>query len=140
MNIDLPFHKSWLEDDEINEVVDTLKSGWVTTGPKTQQFEEAFQDYIGCRHAIALNSCTAGLNISLALQNFMKGDEIITTPMTFPATANVIVLNDFKPIFSAGFKKPRIPNVEFTKKLNELTYKNLATGFISQIKPVTRFL
>ncbi len=100
MSIDLPFHRSWLEDDEINEVVDTLKSGWMTTGPKTQRFEEAFRDYIGCKHAIALNSCTAGLNISLALQNFETGDEIITTPMTFPATANVIVLNNFKPVFS----------------------------------------
>jgi dTDP-4-amino-4,6-dideoxygalactose transaminase len=99
MSIDLPFHRSWLEDDEINEVVDTLKSGWMTTGPKTQRFEEAFRDYIGCKHAIALNSCTAGLNISLALQNFEPGDEIITTPMTFPATANVIVLNNFKPVF-----------------------------------------
>jgi dTDP-4-amino-4,6-dideoxygalactose transaminase len=99
MSIDLPFHRSWLEDEEINEVVDTLKSGWLTTGPKAQKFEEAFKDYIGCRHAIALNSCTAGLNISLALQNFEPGDEIITTPMTFPATANVIVLNNFKPIF-----------------------------------------
>jgi dTDP-4-amino-4,6-dideoxygalactose transaminase len=100
MSIDLPFHRSWLEDDEINEVVDTLKSGWMTTGPKTQRFEEAFRDYIGCKHAIALNSCTAGLNISLALQDFEQGDEIITTPMTFPATANVIVLNNFKPVFS----------------------------------------
>jgi dTDP-4-amino-4,6-dideoxygalactose transaminase len=100
MEIDLPFHRSWLEDDEINEVIDTLKSGWMTTGPKTQRFEEAFQDYIGCRHAIALNSCTAGLNISVALHEFAPGDEIITTPMTFPATANVIVLNSLKPIFA----------------------------------------
>jgi len=99
MSIDLPFHRSWLEEDEINEVVDTLKSGWMTTGPKTQLFEEAFRNYIGCKHAIALNSCTAGLNISLALQDFEPGDEIITTPMTFPATANVIVLNNFKPVF-----------------------------------------
>ena len=67
MAIDLPFHRSWIEEDEIQEVVDTLKSGWLTTGPKTLKFEEDFKDYIGCKHAIGLNSCTAGLHISLAL-------------------------------------------------------------------------
>ena len=100
MSVDLPFHKSWLEEEEHREVEDTLNSGWLTTGPKTQKFEEAFKDYIGCRYAVALNSCTAGLNLALTVQNFAEGDEVITTPMTFPATTNVILLQRLKPVFA----------------------------------------
>ena len=100
MSIDLPFHKSWLEEEEHREVEDTLNSGWLTTGPKAQKFEEAFKDYIGCRHAVALNSCTAGLNLALTVQKFAEGDEVITTPMTFPATANVVLLQRLKPVFA----------------------------------------
>ena len=99
MNIDLPFHRSWLDDDEIEEVIDTLKSGWLTTGPKSFQFEKAFQEYVGSRYAVALNSCTAGLHLSLKVQGFNPGDEVITTPMTFPATVNMIVLSNLKPVF-----------------------------------------
>ncbi len=100
MSVDLPFHKAWLEEEEHREVEDTLNSGWLTTGPKVQRFEEAFKEYIGCKHAVALNSCTAGLNLALALQNFADGDEVITTPMTFPATANAILLQRLKPVFA----------------------------------------
>ena len=100
MSVDLPFHKSWLEEEEHREVEDTLNSGWLTTGPKAQKFEEAFKDYIGCKHAVALNSCTAGLNLALTVQNYAEGDEVITTPMTFPATTNVILLQRLKPVFA----------------------------------------
>ena len=100
MSVDLPFHKAWLEEEEHREVEDTLNSGWLTTGPKVLKFEEAFKEYIGCKHAVALNSCTAGLNLALALRNFPDGDEVITTPMTFPATANAILLQRLKPIFA----------------------------------------
>ncbi len=99
MNMDLPFHRSWFEEDEINEVVDTLRSGWLTTGPKTQRFEEVFKDYIGCKHAVALNSCTAGLHLALASMGFTEGSEVITTPMTFPATSNIILHERLKPVF-----------------------------------------
>ena len=98
MKIDLPFHKAWLEEEEYLEVEDTLNSGWLTTGPKTKSFEEAFSSYIGCKHAIALNSCTAGLNLALAMHGFSEGDEVITTPMTFPATANVVLLQKMNPV------------------------------------------
>ena len=100
MSVDLPFHKSWLEEEEHREVEDTLNSGWLTTGPKAQKFEEAFKDYIGCKHAVALNSCTAGLHLALTVQNFAEGDEVITTPLTFPATTNVILLQRLKPVFA----------------------------------------
>jgi dTDP-4-amino-4,6-dideoxygalactose transaminase len=99
MDIDMPFHRAWLEDDEIQEVVDTLKSGWLTTGSKTHQFEEDFKNYIGCKHAIGLNSCTAGLHLSLVAMEFEPDSEVITTPMTFPATANVAVHERLRPVF-----------------------------------------
>ena len=99
MSIDLPFHRSWFDDDEINEVVETLKSGWLTTGPRTKRFEDDFKEYVGCDYAIGLNSCTAGLHLALAAQGFAPGDEVITTTMTFPATANVILHERLCPVF-----------------------------------------
>lgn len=93
------FHQSYIQQGEIKEVVDTLKSGWITTGPRTKRFEEEFKNYIGCRHAIGLNSCTAGLHLSLAALNIGEGDEVITTPITFPATANVIIHQKATPVF-----------------------------------------
>ena len=72
------------------EVADTLRSGWITTGPKTQQFESAFRDRVGATGALGLNSCTAGLHLGLLALGIRPGDEVITTPMTFCACANVI--------------------------------------------------
>ena len=71
----------------------------MTTGTRTLKFEEAFRDYIGCRYAIGLNSCTAGLHLALAAQGFTANDEVITTTMTFPATANAIIHAGLRPVF-----------------------------------------
>ncbi len=87
----LPFGLPLIGQEEIDEVVDTLKSGWITTGPKTQRFEEKFKNYIGSAHALAVNSCTAGLHLALAALGVGAGDEVITSTLTFCATANVIV-------------------------------------------------
>ena len=76
---------------EVAEVVATLESGWLSTGPRVQQFERAFADYIGAAHAVAVNSCTAALHLSLLAAGVGAGDEVVTTPLTFCATANVIV-------------------------------------------------
>jgi len=89
----LVFGSPAIEEAEIQEVVDTLRSGWLSTGPKVRRFEEAFRQYIGCAHAVALNSCTAGLHLALNVLGIGPGDEVITTPLTFAATANVIVDN-----------------------------------------------
>jgi len=77
-------------EEEIAEVVETLRSGWITTGPKTQRFEEEFRARVGAEAAIALNSCTAGLHVALAALGIGPGDEVITTTLTFTACANVI--------------------------------------------------
>jgi dTDP-4-amino-4,6-dideoxygalactose transaminase len=89
-----------LGESEYNEVLDTLKSGWIGTGPKTIRFEEEFAAYVGARRAIAVNSCTAALHLSLVVCGIGEGDEVITTPLTFAATANVIVHQRARPIFA----------------------------------------
>lgn len=87
----IPFHVPDIGEEEINEVVDTLRSGWVTTGPRTERFESDFRDYLGCGYALAVNSGTAGLHLALAACGIGPGDEVITTPLTFCATATVIL-------------------------------------------------
>lgn len=95
----LPFGKPDIKEEDIKEMVDTLRSGWWTTGPKTSKFEKRFAKYTGAKYAIALNSCTAGLHLGLKTFGVGLGDEVITTPLTFCATANVIVHTGAKPIF-----------------------------------------
>jgi dTDP-4-amino-4,6-dideoxygalactose transaminase len=87
----IPFHVPSIGEEEIAEVVDTLRSGWLTTGERTARFEREFRTYIGCKHALAVNSCTAGLHLALAALGIGPGDEVITTPLTFCATVNTII-------------------------------------------------
>lgn len=94
----LPFSKPTIADDEINEVVESLKSGWITTGPKVKRFEEAFKAYVGAPYAVPLSSATAGLHLTLLALKLDEGDEIITTPMTFASTVSMIVLCGAKPV------------------------------------------
>lgn len=86
----LPFSPPSISEEEIAAVVETLRSDWITTGPKTKQFEQLFAEYIGAPAALALNSCTGGLHIALAALGIGAGDEVITTPITFACSANVI--------------------------------------------------
>ena len=95
----LPYYQPLIEEDEIKEVVDTLKSGWLTMGPKTIEFEKLIAEYTGAKHAIAVNSCTAALHLSLIVLGIGKGDEVITTLFTFASTGNVIVHTGAKPVF-----------------------------------------
>jgi len=78
----LVFGTPTLGDEEIAEVVDTLRSGWIGMGPKVIRFEEQFHDYIGCRYAAAVSSCTAGLHLGLIVHDIGPGDEVITSPLT----------------------------------------------------------
>ena len=96
----LPFHQPWIDDAGIKAVTDVLQSGWITRGPRTEEFERAFATYVGSRHAIGLSSCTAGLHLALVALGIGRGDEVITSPITFPATANVIVHQGARPVFA----------------------------------------
>lgn len=86
----LPFAAPTIGEEEIAEVVDTLRSGWLTSGPKVKRFEEEFAAKVGAAHAIAVNSCTAALHLALEAVGVGEGDEVLTTPMTFAATGEVI--------------------------------------------------
>ncbi|MCL2760790.1 MAG: DegT/DnrJ/EryC1/StrS aminotransferase family protein [Desulfuromonadales bacterium] len=94
----LPFSRPSLSDDEINEVVDSLRSGWITTGPKVKRFEEDFLKYTGAKYAVPLSSATAGLHLVLLALGLKEGDEIITTPMTFASTLSIPTLCGMKPV------------------------------------------
>ena len=89
-----------IEDDCIDEVVETLKSGWIGTGPRANKLESMFKEYKGAKHAMALNSCTAGIHLALLAAGIGSGDEVITSPMTFCATANTVIHAGGTPIFA----------------------------------------
>lgn len=95
----IPYCQHTIDDDEIQEVVHTLRSNWLTSGPKTLQFEGEFAEYIGCQYAVAVSSCTAGLHLALSAYGIKAGDEVITTPLTFCATAEVIEYQQARPVF-----------------------------------------
>ena len=87
----IPIARPQITQDEIDEVVDTLRSGWLTYGPKTQRFEREFADFVGAKHAVGVSSCTAGMHLALLAYGIGPGDEVITSALTFASTANVIV-------------------------------------------------
>lgn len=95
----LPFCRPCIDEATIQEVVDCIKSGWLTTGPRVQKFTEALKQYLQAPHALPLTSGTAALHLALLGLNLQPGDEVITTPMTFVATANTIVQAGAKPVF-----------------------------------------
>jgi dTDP-4-amino-4,6-dideoxygalactose transaminase len=99
-NYFLPFALPDIGEEEIAEVVDSLRSGWLTTGPKTKQFEREFAEFIGTDVvALAINSATSGLHLALEAVGISPGDEVITTPYTFTATAEVIRYLGANPVF-----------------------------------------
>ncbi len=87
----LVFGSPLIEEAEIAEVAASLRSGWIGTGPKVHRFEEMFRDFTGARHAMALNSCTAALHLSMLAIGIRPGDEVIVPAMTFAATANAVI-------------------------------------------------
>ncbi len=95
----LPFAVPDVDDDELREIQEAVRSGWLTTGPKTRQFESQFSAIVGARHAIAVNSCTAAMHLALEAIGVAEGDEVITTPYTFASTAEVIVYLGARPVF-----------------------------------------
>lgn len=94
----LPFSKPSISREAINEVVDCLESGWITTGPRVAQFTEQLQAYLDAPYVLPLMSATAGLHFALLAMNLKPGDEVITTPLTFAATLNVIALTGAVPV------------------------------------------
>jgi UDP-4-amino-4-deoxy-L-arabinose-oxoglutarate aminotransferase len=95
----LPFSRPSISEEDIAAVADVLRSGWLTTGPKTAEFERAFCDYTGCPGAVGLSSATAGMHLVLEALGIGAGDEVITPSMTWASTVNLIVLAGATPVF-----------------------------------------
>ncbi|RUM50249.1 MAG: UDP-4-amino-4,6-dideoxy-N-acetyl-beta-L-altrosamine transaminase [Hydrogenothermus sp.] len=95
---EIPFHRPYITEEEINEVIDSLKNGWLTMGKKTIEFENKFKDYIGSKNAVAVNSCTAALHLALKFIGLKEGDEVIVPSTTFVATAEVVNYFNAKPV------------------------------------------
>src|SRR5262245_5464989 len=94
----MPFHIPEVGEEEIQSVVETLRSGWLTTGEKVKRFEADFEKYVGCRYAIAVNSGTAALHLALDAVGIHEGNEVILPTMTFTATAEVVLYFKAKPV------------------------------------------
>src|SRR5437660_5605281 len=95
----LPFAVPHITQAEIDEVVDTLRSGWLTTGPKTKRFEREFAEFVGAPYAVAVNSATAAMHLALDAIGLQPGDEVIVPVYTFTATAEVVVYFHARPVF-----------------------------------------
>ncbi len=120
----LPFSTPTIEDAEINEVVDSLRSGWITTGPKVKRFQEAFKAYVGAPYAIPLTSATAGLHLTLLALRIKEGDEIITTPMTFASTVSMIILCGGTPVLADI--EPGTLNIDVDRVREKITTRTKA--------------
>jgi dTDP-4-amino-4,6-dideoxygalactose transaminase len=123
----IPFHFPSIGDEEIEEVISTLRSGWLTTGPRTSRFEADFSEYVRAPHALAVNSCTAGLHLALAALGLKHGDEVITTPMTFCATVNTIQHTGATPVLA---------DVDADGNIDPQSIRERITGRTKAIVPV----
>jgi len=112
----LIFGSPIIEDEEISEVVNTLKSGWIGSGPKVSRFEDEFKEYIGSKYAVAVSSCTAGLHLSMLALGIEMDDEVLVPAMTFAATANAVIHAGAKPVLVDVDKRDMTIHTEDIKK------------------------
>ena len=120
----LVFGSPRIEEDEIEEVVSCLRSGWIGTGPRVAEFERRFAAYKGAEHSIAVNSCTAALHLSILAADIGPGDEVITTPMTFCASVNAIIHAGATPVLADI--DPRSMNIDPEKVRAKITPRTKA--------------
>jgi perosamine synthetase len=130
----IPFHKPSISEEEIAAVVEALESGWLTTGPRVKEFEAAFAEATGARHAIAVSSCTAALHLALEAVGTKPGDVVITSPMTFAATAEVVRYFDATPVFVDI--EPETMNIDVGKMEKEIEARLAAGQKVRAIIPV----
>jgi dTDP-4-amino-4,6-dideoxygalactose transaminase len=129
----LPFAKPTFGEEEIAELVDSLKSGWITTGPKTEKFTEMFRQYVGGRFAAPLSSATAGLHLAVLAHGIGPGNEVVTTPMTFAATLNVIELAGGTPVLAdIDRRNLNIRVEEIEKKITRRTKAIIPVHYVGQ--------
>ncbi|MBN1800514.1 MAG: UDP-4-amino-4,6-dideoxy-N-acetyl-beta-L-altrosamine transaminase [Candidatus Lokiarchaeota archaeon] len=129
----LPYGTQWIDEAEINEVIEVLKSNWITTGPKMRLFEENFKEFRGSKHAVAVNSGTAALHVAASSIEINPGDEVITTPLTFVASANCVVYRGGTPVLADINKESyNIDPKEIRKKITPKTKAIIPVHFTGQ--------
>lgn len=129
----LPYGQQWIEDDDIEEVVKVLKSDYLTTGPKIKEFEEKFGKYVGVKYAVAISNGTAALHGASFAAGIKEGDEVITTPITFAASANCIIYQGGKPIFAdIDSSTYNIDPKDIEKKISSKTKAIVPVDFTGQ--------
>ncbi|QNK40393.1 DegT/DnrJ/EryC1/StrS aminotransferase family protein [Caproicibacter fermentans] len=135
----IPYNLPDLTEAEIREVEETLKSLWVAKGPRTVKFEQEFAGYLGAKHAIAMNSCTAALHVALLSAGIGPGDEVITTPMTFASTANTIIHCGATPVFAdIDYSTGCIDPDEIEKKVTKKTKAVVPVHYSGQVCDLDR--
>lgn len=96
----IPYGRQWIEEDDIQAVIEVLKSDYLTTGPKVQEFEKTVAEYAGAKYAVAVSNGTAALHVTCFAAGIKSGDEVITTPITFAASSNCVLYCGGKPVFA----------------------------------------
>lgn len=126
----LPYGHQWIDEENIKAVIEVLRSDWITQGPKVAEFEKEFAKYVGARYAVAVNSGTAALHAACFAAQIEKGDEVITTPITFAASANCVLYQGGTPVF-ADIKEDtlNIDPEEIKKKINQKTKALIPVDF-----------
>lgn len=124
----IPYGHQWIDEDDIKEVLKVLNSDLLTTGPKVGEFEKALCKYVGCKHAVAVNSGTSGLDIAVGALGIPEEAEVITTPFTFAATSNSLLYNRLKPVFADIQKSTR--NIDPEDVRRKITSKTRAIIYV----------
>jgi perosamine synthetase len=126
----LPYGRQYLDEADIEAVVEVLKSAWLTTGPKVGEFEERFAAWVGAQYAVSFSSGTAALHASTFAAGLKSGDEAITTPMTFCATANCVLYQDATPVFAdVSADTLNLDPSEASKKISSRTKAIIAVDY-----------
>jgi UDP-4-amino-4,6-dideoxy-N-acetyl-beta-L-altrosamine transaminase len=129
----IPYGQQWIDEDDIESVVSVLKSDWLTTGPKVAEFEKEFASYVNSKYAVAVSSGTAALHAAAYAAGISNGDEVITTAMTFAATANCVLYQNGKPVFADIDKKTyNIDHVEIEKNITNKTKAIIPVDYTGQ--------
>lgn len=124
MKMNIPYGRQWIEDDDIQAVVETLRSDYLTTGPKVAEFEKALAEYVGAKYAVAVSNGTAALHVACLAAGIKEGDEVITTPLTFAASSNCVLYCGGKTIFADV--DPRTYNIDPEDVKRKITDKTKA--------------
>jgi len=121
IKMEVPFHKPYISKEEIDEVINCLKDGWITMGQRTVEFEKEFSQYIGCKNSIAVNSCTSALHLALRVIGLKENDEVIVPTLTFTATGEVVCYFKAKPVLVDVEEKTH--NIDVNKIEKQITKK-----------------